>query len=188
MHTYASEPLFFCAVLFSSLPFGGGGGGGYDDGFGQLVVWTAAGKPLADAVLDRLDPDGKYFSHRLYREACTRFEGLYVKDVRRLGRPMHSVVVLDNSVYSFGLSLDNGVPISPWTGDKVVTAPVSHSEQMLAVVYLKHFLFSFLFGCFGVGEGLSSFATFVLCFIYLEVPQTSPPSPPASFSSRRYRK
>ena len=134
-------------MLFSSLPRLGGRG--YDDGFEQLVVWTASGKPLADAIIDRLDPDGKYFSHRLYREACTRHEGLYVKDVRKLGRPMHSVVVLDISVYSFGLTLDNGVPISPWTGSKVFTTPVSHSEQMLAVVYLKRFLFSFLISCFG---------------------------------------
>ena len=102
-----------CCVVFFSSFWGGGGGGGYDDGFEQLVVWTASGKPLAVALLDRLDLDGKYFLHRLYREACTRYEGLYIKDVRRLGRPMHSVVVLDNSVYSFGLTLDNGVPISP---------------------------------------------------------------------------
>ena len=105
--------VFVCCVVFFSSFWGRGGGGGYADGFEQLVVWTASGKPLAVAILDRLDPDGKYFLHRLYREACTRYEGLYIKDVRRLGRPMHSVVVLDNSVYSFGLTLDNGVPISP---------------------------------------------------------------------------
>ena len=164
-----------CCFLLFLFWGGGGGGGGYDDGFEQLVVWTASGKPLADAVLDRLDLDRNNFSHRLCGEACTRYGGLYIKDVRRLGRPMHSVVVLDNSVYSFGLTLDNGVSISPWTGNKMVTAPVFHSEQMLAVVYLKRCLFWFLFGIFWIGEGLSSFASFVLCFIYLQVSQTSPP-------------
>ena len=33
---------------------------------------------------------------------------------------MDSVVLLDNYVYSFGLTLDNGVPIATWTGDEVM--------------------------------------------------------------------
>ena len=149
MDTYASEPLFLCVFFW-------GGGGGYDDGFQQLVVWTASGKSYADAVIDLLDPDGKYFSYRLYREACTRHKGLNVKDLRRLGRPMDAVILIDNYVYSFGFTLDNGIPISPWTGNEVVTAPLSHSEKMVAWSF---FCLFFVFVYFSGGEGVSLFAS-----------------------------
>lgn len=85
----------------------------------QLVVWTASGKAYADAVLDLIDPEGTLFSKRLYREACVMYRGLCVKDLRQLGRSMGDVVLLDNYVYSFGLTLDNGIPITPWTGIEV---------------------------------------------------------------------
>ncbi|CAN0462496.1 unnamed protein product, partial [Ectocarpus sp. 12 AP-2014] len=84
----------------------------------QLVVWTASGKSYADAIIDLLDPAGDIFAERFYRDSCLRHHNLCVKDLRRLGRPMNTVVLLDNYVYSFGLTLDNGVPISPWTGAK----------------------------------------------------------------------
>ncbi|CAN0312346.1 unnamed protein product [Ascophyllum nodosum] len=100
----------------------------------ELVVWTASGKSYADAVIDLLDPDGKYFSYRLYREACTRHKGLNVKDLRRLGRPMDSVILIDNYVYSFGFTLDNGIPISPWTGNE----EAKESGLKMAYTLLKH--------------------------------------------------
>ncbi|CAB1101096.1 unnamed protein product [Ectocarpus sp. CCAP 1310/34] len=84
----------------------------------ELVVWTASGKSYADAIIDLLDPAGDIFAERFYRDSCLRHHNLCVKDLRRLGRPMNTVVLLDNYVYSFGLTLDNGVPISPWTGAK----------------------------------------------------------------------
>ncbi|CAM9933130.1 unnamed protein product, partial [Ectocarpus sp. 6 AP-2014] len=82
----------------------------------ELVVWTASGRSYADAIIDLLDPAGDIFAERFYRDSCLRHHNLCVKDLRRLGRPMNTVVLLDNYVYSFGLTLDNGVPISPWTG------------------------------------------------------------------------
>lgn len=89
----------------------------------QLVVWTASGQSYADAIIDLLDPTGTLFAERLYRGSCLRHHNLCVKDLRRLGRPMNAVLLLDNYVYSFGLTLDNGVPICPWTGDKVPPPP-----------------------------------------------------------------
>ena len=106
----------------------------------QLVVWTASSKSYADAIIDLLDADGELFSHRLYRESCSKIGAVYVKDLRRLGRPMNAVVLVDNYVYSFGMTLDNGVPIAPWTGDEVMTnAPffVIHCYKFVGSLYLR---------------------------------------------------
>jgi CTD small phosphatase-like protein 2 len=49
----------------------------------QVVVFTASHKSYADAILDYIDPENKYFEYRFYRENCVLTEeGFYVKDLR----------------------------------------------------------------------------------------------------------
>jgi len=44
-------------------------------------------------------------------------DGLYIKDLRVLDYPLDRVLIVDNSVSSFGLQLDNGIPITPFYSD-----------------------------------------------------------------------
>lgn len=69
----------------------------------EIVVFTASHKVYADAILDYLDPENKYFSYRLYRDNCVLTpEGYYVKDLRVIrNRKLEDLVIVDNSVYSF---------------------------------------------------------------------------------------
>jgi CTD small phosphatase-like protein 2 len=82
-------------------------------------VFTASHQAYADAVLDYLDPTGKYFSFRLYRDSCLKTsDGYYVKDLRIFGnRRLEDLILIDNSVYSFAFQLENGVPIIPFYRD-----------------------------------------------------------------------
>jgi len=80
----------------------------------ELVLWTAGDKVYADCILDRLDPNG-YISHRLYREHCTVLNidnGVYMKNLKRLGRNMRRTLILENSPRNFGFQIDNGIPIT----------------------------------------------------------------------------
>lgn len=36
----------------------------------ELAVFTAAEQTYADKILDHIDPDRKFFKHRLYRQHC----------------------------------------------------------------------------------------------------------------------
>jgi len=85
----------------------------------ELVVFTASHKGYADKVIDLLDPENKYISHRLFREHCFKTkQGVYVKDLRILNRRLERVVLVDNAMYSFVLQLNNGVPIIPFNDNK----------------------------------------------------------------------
>ena len=87
--------------------------------FSEVVVFTASQRCYADAVLDFLDPGRTMVKHRLYRENCIAYEGVYLKDLRVLtGRRMEDVIIVDNAAYSFGYQLDNGIPIISWYEDK----------------------------------------------------------------------
>lgn len=85
----------------------------------QVIVFTASHKIYADAVLDFLDPKKELFQYRLYRDSCTQVDGgVYVKDLNIFkNRQLKNLTIIDNSVYSFGFQLDNGVPIVPFYDD-----------------------------------------------------------------------
>jgi len=66
-----------------------------------------------------IDPEGTLINFRLYREHCFETnEGIFIKDLRVIrNRDLKDLILVDNSVYSFGFQLDNGVPIIPYFND-----------------------------------------------------------------------
>ena len=55
----------------------------------------------------------------MYRQHCIETEeGFYVKDLRVISnRSLSDIVLVDNSVYSFGYQVDNGIPILSYYND-----------------------------------------------------------------------
>ena len=82
----------------------------------QVVVFTASHQAYADTVLDQLDPDRKYITHRLFREHCIMSNhGVYVKDLRIFSnvRP-ENILLIDNSPHCYIFNKLNGIPIIPF--------------------------------------------------------------------------
>lgn len=83
----------------------------------ETVAYTASMAKYADQVLDILDPRNQLAS-RLFREACQPCKtGGFVKDLRRLGRDLGSVAIVDNSPTCYSLQPENAIPIQTWRGD-----------------------------------------------------------------------
>ena len=86
----------------------------------NIVVFTASHQAYADAVLDFMDPDKKYFKYRLYRNNCSLVDvdgtKFYVKDLDIFDQHynLKDIVIIDNSVLSFIYHLENGIPIVPY--------------------------------------------------------------------------
>lgn len=84
----------------------------------EVVVFTASTQAYADTVLDTLDPNKKWITHRLYRPSCTLSpSGGYFKDLSLLGRPLDKVILVDNSPTSLAMQPDNGIPVRTWQDD-----------------------------------------------------------------------
>jgi len=84
-----------------------------------IAIYTASHKSYADAVLNFLDPENKYFYNRLYRSncICCKIDGkdLYVKDMNIFEDfNIKDILIVDNSVMAFAYDLDNGIPILPY--------------------------------------------------------------------------
>lgn len=105
----------------------------------EVVIFTAAKKEYAKKVIDMIDTN-KNIRYSLYRESCTLTNGRYVKDLCRLGRPLHKVILVDDSPYSYEFQPGNGIHIPPYTG-----AP--NDDSLLKVMrYLKELPRDDLFG------------------------------------------
>lgn len=97
----------------------------------EVVVFTASLALYANPVMDVLDPTN-HVQLRLYREHCVLIGGCYVKDMRKLGRDLKRVFIVDNSPLSYVLQPENAIPISSWyddENDRELEKTLAHLEQ-----------------------------------------------------------
>lgn len=83
----------------------------------EVVIFTASLSSYADPVIDYLDPTNSMICHRLYRESCLQFQGLYIKDLSRLGRNLNDVLIIDNSPVSYSMQPMNALGCRSWFSD-----------------------------------------------------------------------
>jgi RNA polymerase II subunit A small phosphatase-like protein len=83
----------------------------------EIVVFTASLAKYADPLLDLLDVH-KVINHRLFRESCTCFSGIFVKDLFRMGRSLTQLIIIDNSPHSYIFNPENALPCLSWFDDR----------------------------------------------------------------------
>ena len=77
----------------------------------EIVIFTASISKYAEPLLDILDKK-KLCSFRLFREHCTLINSSFVKDLKKLGRDLKDVVILDNSPIKNTIGLVSDLELS----------------------------------------------------------------------------
>lgn len=85
--------------------------------FFEIFIFTASISEYANPVIDYLDPKG-VVDLRLFRDNCTLFKGLLVKDLSQMKRCMQDLILIDNSVNSFMFQPLNAIHIVNFIDDK----------------------------------------------------------------------
>ena len=83
----------------------------------EIVIFTASISKYADILLNIIDPKG-LCPFRLFREHCTLINNTFVKDLKKLGRDLKDIIIVDNSPLSYSFHPQNGLPILSWFEDK----------------------------------------------------------------------
>ena len=83
----------------------------------EIVIFTASVSKYADPLLDIIDKNHTC-SCRLFREHCSMVGITYIKDLKKLGRDLKDIIIVDNSPLSYSLNYENGLPILTWLDDK----------------------------------------------------------------------
>ena len=82
----------------------------------EVVIYTASLSKYANPLMDQLDPQN-IAPQRLFREQCSYYQGMYVKDMQRVGRELEKTIIIDNSPNSYQFQPENGIPILSWYDD-----------------------------------------------------------------------
>eukprot|EP01017_Pseudomicrothorax_dubius_P040444 TRINITY_DN6323_c0_g2_i29.p1 TRINITY_DN6323_c0_g2~~TRINITY_DN6323_c0_g2_i29.p1 ORF type:complete len:400 (-),score=32.88 TRINITY_DN6323_c0_g2_i29:37-1236(-) len=102
----------------------------------EIVLFTASLSDYAIPVLQSIDTDG-VIDYKLYRQHCTFYRGIFVKDLSRLGRDLKDIIIVDNSENSFLFQPTNAFLIKNFFDDvKDIELPrLSKFLKFLANVY-----------------------------------------------------
>jgi Dullard-like phosphatase family protein len=85
--------------------------------FYEIIVFTAATQDYGDLLIDAIEENHVYFEHRFYRQHTIIMGNDFVKDLNRIGRPLDSIIIVDNMPQNFRLQKENGINIKAFWGE-----------------------------------------------------------------------
>ena len=83
----------------------------------ELILFSEATQNYVDLLLESFEETQKYFDHKLYRQHTVIAAQDFVKDLTRIGRPLDSIIIIDNSPQNFRLQVKNGIAIKSFWGE-----------------------------------------------------------------------
>ena len=83
----------------------------------EIIIFTSSPKSYADSILDKIDVDNKFISHRLYKEHVIFEKGKSVKKLNMIGRDLNKIIFVDNMKSNAKYNLQNLCHISSWIYD-----------------------------------------------------------------------
>lgn len=86
----------------------------------EIGVFTSSSSIYANSIIQRIDPENKFFNFRLYKQSCYRDNNNHlIKDLTIMAnRDIRQTLIVDNSIDSVLMDLENCVPCVPFYGDK----------------------------------------------------------------------
>ena len=102
----------------------------------EIVIFTAAAEDYADIVLNELDKNNA-INYKLYRKHTEQINGVFIKDLSKLGRDIEKVIIVDNNKDNFSLQPENGLHICSFLGDQNDDELYSLSEDLMKIVNSK---------------------------------------------------
>ncbi|TFK50915.1 HAD-like protein [Heliocybe sulcata] len=86
--------------------------------FFEIVIFTTDPSYTAAPIVEKLDPYNMFVTYKLFREATRVVDGVAVKDLSYLNRPLEKVIILDAHPEHVKTQPQNAVIMKPWKGER----------------------------------------------------------------------
>ena len=86
--------------------------------FYEIILFTEASEAYAQLFINAIEENNKYFEYKFYRQHTVIIGNNFIKDLTRLGRPLNSIIIIDNSPQNFKLQKANGINIKSFFGEE----------------------------------------------------------------------
>ena len=83
----------------------------------EIIIFTCSPKIYADGILNKIDIDNNYISHRLYKDHVIFEKGKSVKKLNMIGRDLNKIIFVDNMKSNAKYNLQNLCHVSTWIYD-----------------------------------------------------------------------
>ena len=84
----------------------------------ELIVFSLYPQKIGEYLINTLEKKEKFFDYRFYVQHATVNENEFVKDLRKIGRPLDRMIIVDNLPQNYKLNKKNGINIkSYWEED-----------------------------------------------------------------------
>ncbi|XP_038222029.1 mitochondrial import inner membrane translocase subunit TIM50-C-like isoform X2 [Zerene cesonia] len=82
----------------------------------EVVIFTSENVFMIWPVLDKLDPENKLISYRLFRDSTHFIDGVHVKNLEGLNRDLSKVIVVDWNKQATKFQPENALILQKWKG------------------------------------------------------------------------
>ena len=83
----------------------------------EIILFTCSTKSYTDSIVKAIEKRKTYFDFIFYREHANVYKNDFVKDLTNIGRPLNSIIIIDNMPQHFRLNKENGIYIKSFWGD-----------------------------------------------------------------------
>ena len=70
----------------------------------ELIIFSLFTQKIADYIINNIEKKEKYFDYRLYLQHSIIIENEFVKELKRIGRPIDKIIIVDNFSQNYKLN------------------------------------------------------------------------------------
>ena len=80
----------------------------------ELIIFSLFTQKIADYIINFIEKKEKYFEYRLYVQHATIIENEFIKEIKRIGRPINKIIIVDNFSQNYKTNKKNAINIKSY--------------------------------------------------------------------------
>ena len=82
----------------------------------EIILFSLYTKKIADYISNIIEQKEKYFDFKFYVQHSTIIQNEFIKELKRIGRPMDKIIIIDNFPQNYKMNKKNAINIKSYWG------------------------------------------------------------------------